>query len=268
MTNKHCADVKPPRIVLLKTFHPGNIGAVARAMKTMGLTELYLVNPRCFPDDEATSRAAGAIDVLEAAVVVSSLEEAVSDCTQVFGTTARLERSYDRPKKSCDDAIEWMIERTGEKHAIVFGRERMGLTSADIELCQQLIYIEGNPEYDILNMASAVQIICYEYFKQARKFNKSEGAVSRLQAGENTAGFPEQQDLENLYSHLQQTLSRIGFLRKKHSGETMQRFKQLFSRANITAKEVSMLRGVLSSMEWSLDKVSEKNNKIFLESKD
>jgi len=241
-----------PRIVLLQTFHPGNIGAVARAMKTMGLSDLFLVQPRCFPDEEASSRAAGALDILNSATVVESLAEAIADCSQVFATTARLERSYSRPKSDCESAIAWMLAHEQEQTAIVFGRERMGLSAEDIEQCQQLLYIEGNPDYDVLNMASAVQIVCYEYFKQ----HKAKHAIdSKLTLQKELA--PEQhaaqQDLSHFYQHLESSLDRIGFLNKKHPGEAMQRFRQLFAKADLSAKELSMLRGVLSSIDWTLD---------------
>ena len=123
------------RIVLLQTFHPGNIGAAARAMKTMGLNDLVLVNPVSYPDAEASSRAAGAQDLLQQASVVEHLEQAIADCTQVFATTARQQHSYGRPQKSCDEAAQWIKQHPSEKVAIVFGRERMGMSVADINLC-------------------------------------------------------------------------------------------------------------------------------------
>ena len=228
------------RIVLLQTYHPGNIGAVARAMKTMGLSNLVMVNPKKYPDVEATSRAAGAVDVLEKSIIVSSLEQAITDCTQVFATTARQQRSYMRPQKSCQQAVNWIKDNPSEKIAIVFGRERMGMSTQDINLCQQMLYIPGNPEYDILNLASAVQIVCYELFRQLNDFPDN-GKETEKQ-------FASQENINRFYLHLQETLERAGYLKANQPGESMQRLRQLFSRAEPTEKEISMLRGVLSSL--------------------
>jgi tRNA (cytidine32/uridine32-2'-O)-methyltransferase len=211
-------------------------------MKTMGLSELVLVSPKKYPDEEATSRAAGAVDVLESARVVTSLEEAIADCTQVFATTARQQRSYMRPQKSCEDSVNWIKMHPSEKVAIVFGRERMGMSTDDINLCQQMLYIPGNPEYDVLNMASAAQIVCYELFKQLNELTETINVTQ-----EQT--FATQEDVNRFYQHLQSTLEETGYLRTKQHGESMQRLRQLFSRAEPTAKEISMLRGVLASVD-------------------
>lgn len=267
------------RIVLLQTYHPGNIGAVARAMKTMGLFDLVLVAPKKYPDEEATNRAAGAVDVLEAARVVSSLEEAVADCVQVFGTTARTQRTFSRPLLDCEKAVNWIAANTkddlydskednaennsNKKIAIVFGRERMGLTQADIEQCQQLLYIEGNPEYDVLNMASAVQIVCYELFRQltssvlaSEKTQAEKDDIVIKHSGSKSDAMVSQDDLQRFYQHLESTLSSTGFINEKHPGDVMAKFRQLFTKADLNAKEVSMLRGVLGSVDWQM-----KNNK-------
>ncbi len=230
------------RIVLLQTYHPGNIGAVARAMKTMGLSDLVLVSPKKYPDEEATSRAAGAVNILENANIVYSLEDAIADRTQVFATTARQQRSYSRPQKSCVDAVEWIKNNPNEKIAIVFGRERMGMSTEDINLCTQMLYIPGNPEYDILNLASAVQIVCYELFKQLNELPFQSKVDTK-------AEYATQDEVNRFYTHLQSTLEESGYLRTKQPGESMQRLRQLFSRAEPTAKEISMLRGVLSSLD-------------------
>ncbi len=231
------------RIVLLQTFHPGNIGAVARAMKTMGLSDLYLVNPVEYPHEEATSRAAGAVDVLESATLVTSLEEAIKDRTQVFATTARQKHAYGRPQKNCEEAVQWIKHHPQEKVAIVFGRERMGMSSDDINLCQQILYIPGNPEYDVLNMASAVQIVCYELFKQLGAQKESQDSTE--------PEYASQDNLNRFYTHLESALTQSGFIQTQYPSETMQRLRHLFSRAEPTEKEVSMLRGVINSLEKS-----------------
>lgn len=231
------------RIVLVQTYHPGNIGAIARAMKTMGLNELYLVDPREYPAEEASSRAAGALDVLDTATVVQTLPEAIADCTQVFATSAR-KRNYTRPQVTAEEAAGWIKENPKEKIAIVFGRERMGLSNEQLEMCQQLLYIPGNPEYDVLNIGSAVQIVSYELFKQFGN-HRDELIEPSL---ENEA-FANQVDMERFYQHLENTLADTGFLVKNHPGEAMKRLQQLFARAQPNAKELRMLRGILGSVD-------------------
>jgi len=231
------------RIVLVQTYHPGNIGAIARAMKTMGLKELILVDPTDFPAEEASSRAAGALDVLENAKVVATLPEALADCTQVFATSAR-KRNYTRPQVTAEEAAGWIKANPNEKIAIVFGRERMGLSNEQLGMCQQLLYIPGNPEYDVLNIGSAVQIVSYELFKQFG-MHRDEIEEPELETEE----YASQQDMERFYQHLESTLSDTGFLVKNHPGEAIQRLQQMFARAQPNAKELRMLRGILGSVD-------------------
>lgn len=233
------------RIVLVQTYHPGNIGAIARAMKTMGLNELYLVDPREYPAEEASNRAAGALDVLDNATVIGSLQEAIADCTQVFATSAR-KRNYTRPQVTAEEAAGWIQQNPKEKIAIVFGRERMGLSNEQLGLCQQLLYIPGNPEYDVLNIGSAVQIVCYELFKH---FGLHRDDLEPADAQAESEAFARQQDLDRFYQHLESTLSDTGFLVKNHPGEAMQRLQQMFARAQPNAKELRMLRGILGSVD-------------------
>lgn len=239
------------RIVLVQTYHPGNIGAIARAMKTMGLKELYLVDPREYPAEEASNRAAGALDVLDNATVVQTLPDALADCTQVFATSAR-KRNYTRPQVTAEEASSWISENPNEKIAIVFGRERMGLSNEQLGMCQQLLYIPGNPEYDVLNIGSAVQIVCYELFKQFGQHRDDLDAVKTAINGE-TEEYASAQDMERFYQHLESTLSDTGFLVKNHPGEAMQRLQQMFARAQPNAKELRMLRGILGSVDKLTD---------------
>ena len=236
------------RIVLVQTYHPGNIGAIARAMKTMGLKELVLVDPTDYPAEEASSRAAGALDVLDNATVVESLQEAISDCTQVFATSAR-KRNYTRPQVTAEEAAGWIQANPNEKIAIVFGRERMGLSNEQLGMCQQLLYIPGNPEYDVLNIGSAVQIVSYELFKQLGNHRDELETSDSLQGNEVGEEYASQLDMERFYQHLESTLSDTGFLVKNHPGEAMQRLQQMFARAQPNAKELRMLRGVLGSID-------------------
>ena len=236
------------RIVLVQTYHPGNIGAIARAMKTMGLKELFLVDPREYPAEEASSRAAGALDVLDNATVVATLPEALADCTQVFATSAR-KRNYTRPQVTAEEAAGWIKANPNEKIAIVFGRERMGLSNEQLGLCQQLLYIPGNPEYDVLNIGSAVQIVSYELFKQFG-LHRDEIEASELdQISPEGEEYASQQDMERFYQHLESTLSDTGFLVKNHPGEAIQRLQQMFARAQPNAKELRLLRGILGSVD-------------------
>jgi tRNA (cytidine32/uridine32-2'-O)-methyltransferase len=239
------------RIVLVQTYHPGNIGAIARAMKTMGLKELYLVDPTEYPAEEASNRAAGALDVLDNATVVQTLPDALADCTQVFATSAR-KRNYTRPQVTAEEAAGWISENPNEKIAIVFGRERMGLSNEQLGMCQQLLYIPGNPEYDVLNIGSAVQIVSYELFKQFGN-HRDDLDASQTASNSETEEYASTQDMERFYQHLESTLSDTGFLVKNHPGEAMQRLQQMFARAHPNAKELRMLRGILGSVDKLTD---------------
>ncbi|WP_110685291.1 RNA methyltransferase [Salinicola aestuarinus] len=233
------------RIVLVQTFHPGNIGASARAMKTMGLSDLVLVNPRQFPDEDATRLAAGASDLIDDCRVVGSLSEAVGDCVQVIGASARLRSlplpCYDGPDVMMEDAAKRLEEG---RIAIVFGRERYGLTNEEIGHCTHQLTIPANPDYGILNLSQAVQIVAYEAFRQA---NRRENAKPALSAG---GPYPTVEQLEHFHAHLHQALSAAGFLNQPHA-KTEAHLRALFARAEPSRKELSILRGVLAALEKS-----------------
>ena len=229
------------KIVLVETFHPGNIGAAARAMKTMGLNDLTLVNPLEFPHDEAVSRAAGASDVMDKVTIVDSLEEAIVDCTQVFATTTRQKLSFSRPQNACSEAISWIDNHPNEQIAIVFGCERAGLSSKDINLCQQVLTIPGNPEYDVLNLASAVQIVCYELFKQLNQGAKTDPTI----------GLPllaNQKEMGSFYQHLQSELEVRGYLREAQPSNTMERLRTFINKAEPTSEDINLLRGLVVAL--------------------
>lgn len=234
------------RIVLVQTFHPGNIGASARAMKTMGLGDLVLVNPRRFPDEEATRLAAGASDVLENCRVVENLNDAIADCVQVVGASARL-RSLPLP---CYEAPDSMIENAAKRLpegrvAIVFGRERYGLTNDEIGHCTHQLTIPANPEYGILNLSQAVQIVAYEAFRHA---NRGAGSKTGSSAVKSNAPYPTAEQLEHFHAHLHRALEASGFLNQPHA-KTEAHLRALFARAEPSRKELSILRGVLSALE-------------------
>ncbi|MHB0774308.1 RNA methyltransferase [Halomonas sp. WWR20] len=232
------------RIVLVQTYHPGNIGAAARAMKTMGLRHLTLVNPRCFPDDEAFRLAAGATDILEQARIVDSLPEAVADCVQVVGASARL-RSLPLPHFDEPDSMAQQLIETAQlaPAAMVFGRERFGLTNDEIRHCTHQVSIPANPDYGVLNLSQAVQVLCYEVFRAWRRRPDSESLPPPA-----SASLPTQAQMTHFYAHLHRALHSSGFLTQPHA-RTEDHLHALFARAQPTRKELSILRGVLATLE-------------------
>jgi len=229
------------RIVLVGTTHPGNIGAVARAMKNMGLSDLALVNPRTFPHDDATARAAGATDILDTAKVVTSLQEALTDCVYVAGASAR-SRTINWPSMGPRDCAERMLlESKGGKVAAVFGPEKAGLDNDDLSLCHTLLTIPTNPEFSSLNLAMAVQVLTYEL-----------RVASTLDAGpgfESEAPPATGAEMENFYTHLEQVFRDIRFLNPDNPRFLMRRMRRLFIRARPDQNEVNILRGFLSAID-------------------
>lgn len=238
------------RIILVNTSHPGNIGAAARAMKNMGLTKLVLVDPVDFPSFEAYSRAAGADDVLADARVVKTLAEAVSGCIWVMGTSAR-ERSVQWPMllpRECAEASLRQAEQ-GEA-AIVFGRERTGLSNEELELCHALVNIPTNPDYSSLNVAAAVQVLCYELRLAALASATSIEVVSSELAAKHVDDVPATADqVDGMYQHLYQMLEAVNFFGTHHPEIIMRRLKGLFNRAHLTKREVRILRGIYSAAQ-------------------
>ncbi|EAR10348.1 tRNA (cytosine(32)/uridine(32)-2'-O)-methyltransferase TrmJ [Reinekea blandensis] len=228
------------RIVLIRTWHAGNIGATARAMKNMGLSNLVLVDPVDFPSDEATSRAGQAVDLLEQANVVATLEEAIADCNLVIGTSAR-DRSIRLPALTAEACAEKACRESDQGTvAIVFGRERMGLSNEEIQQCHFQLNIATNPEYPVLNLSQAVQLVAWEVFKVASSETPPESDVEP---------YPRQRELEQFYQHLAKTSEATGFLNPAHPGQVMDHLRALFRRARPTRKELSILRGFLSSID-------------------
>ncbi|MDR5898398.1 RNA methyltransferase [Halomonas vilamensis] len=236
------------RIILVQTFHPGNIGATARAMKTMGLEHLTLVNPRVFPDDEATRLAAGATDVLENAHVVSSLDEAVQDCVQVVGASARLRSMplphFDEPDEMAQSVIE---NAAAAPVALVFGRERSGLTNDEIRVCTHQVSIPANPDYGILNLSQAVQILAYEVHRCFRK--RPDSGFTYQTPTQATP--PSREQFGYFQDHLHQVMHKSGFITQPHA-RTEEQLQALFARAEPSRRELSLLRGLLSAVEAHL----------------
>ncbi|MDN3649876.1 RNA methyltransferase [Reinekea marina] len=233
------------KIVLIKTWHPGNIGAVARAMKNMGLHNLTLVDPVDFPSEEATSRAGQATDILEQATVVSTLKEAIDDCTMVIGTSAR-DRTIKLPSLSAESCGQQVVaEQVKGNVAIVFGRERMGLHNDEIQQCHFQLNIDANPDYPVLNLSQAVQLVCYEVFKAANTAQNEAPQESE---------YPLHKELALFHEHLEQTMHDIGFTNEKHPGLAFDHLKALYRRARPTRKELSILRGFLNAAQNSKPK--------------
>lgn len=230
------------RFVLVGTTHPGNIGAAARAMKTMGLKHLHLVAPKQFPCAEATTRASGADDILAKAVVHEDLASAIAGCHQVYGMSARL-RHFHVPLMNPREAVQSLENFDDDSQiAIVFGREHSGLSNDELDRCQVLVNIPANPEYSSLNLAAAVQVFAYEL---RMSFNPS---IERGRIGEQREAITGI-DLEHLFEHFEQSLTAIGFLKPDNPRYLMRRIRRLFNRADLDRNEVQILHGILRAAE-------------------
>jgi len=235
------------RIVMVNTSHPGNIGAAARAMKNMGLSELALVEPQNFPHADATARASGADDILQRAQVYDSLEAAIAGCTLVFGSSARL-RSLPWPLSEPREMAEKIaVEAMRAPVAIVFGREHSGLTNDELELCNALVHIPCNEQFSSLNVAAAVQVLSYEINMASRQ-----GGVT--QQGDSEVATAD--ELERLFEHLEQTLVDIDFLDPEKPRQLMRRLRRLYNRAIPEQTEVNILRGILTATQKQVQKNS------------
>lgn len=246
------------RIIMVHTFHPGNIGSAARAMKTMGLSDLVLVAPKDFSheqdNEQAVSMAAGATDVLAGCRIVETLDEAIEDCQMVLATSART-RSHPWPIKEAREVAPQIVQEAGSnngqgKVAIMFGPERMGLHNEHLRKAHYHMDIPGNEEYPVLNVASAIQIVAYECLM-----------ASRQTFPEATESYPQVNELNGFYEHLEDTLFNVGFLNKAHAGQAMLRLKRFFNRARPEKTELNMLRGILSGMDKLIETPSGKTDK-------
>ncbi len=237
----------PIRFVLIDTSHPGNIGAVARAMKNMCLEDLVLVNPRLFPDPEATARASGADDVLARARVTATLAEALEGCGFVMATTARERDQVFRVYEAREAAVRLVDAARqggeGAAAAVIFGTERFGLTNEQLQSAHALLRIPANPDYESLNLAMAAQLIGYETL-MARKALAAQAPVLR----EVPLAAPDA--MERLYVHLQEVMDEVGFRDRTQSGlHLMNRIRRLFNRAEMDVNEVNILRGLLTAVQ-------------------
>jgi tRNA/rRNA methyltransferase len=232
------------RIVLSHTTHPGNIGAAARAMKTMGLSRLFLINPERFPHADAQAFATGASDLLANAVICTSLDEALAGTVLAIASTAR-HRDLAHEVLDCREACRRLLAQaaTGEV-ALVFGTERAGLTANEVSRCQSIAMIPTNWEYSSLNLAQAVQVFAYELRMSAL------GEQQYSQHPSDLATFDE---VEGFYRQLEETFYSTGFLDPKEPKRLMQRMRRMFARARIEKKELNILRGFLSAIKSKVE---------------
>lgn len=245
------------RIILIGTSHPGNIGSAARAMKTMGLSNLVLVDPECEVDGKSIALSAGATDVLKNHKVCATLDEAIADCGLVIGASAR-PRTLDWPMLDPREMGEKAVIE-GQKHpvALVFGRENSGLSNDELQKCHFHVFIPANPDYSSLNLAMAVQTLCYEIrmaFLATKAYPKQEEE------------YPLTEEIEGMFNHLEQTLTDTRFIVPAHPGLVMTKLRRFFNRARPEIKELRMWRGIFSSIQKSLIAANHGSEKNTVES--
>ncbi|OOF57054.1 tRNA (cytosine(32)/uridine(32)-2'-O)-methyltransferase TrmJ [Rodentibacter genomosp. 2] len=233
------------RIVLIETSHSGNIGSSARAMKTMGLSQLCLVSPKAV-DEQSIALAAGAADIIKNAKIVSSFDEAVADCSLVIGTSARL-RHLQSTLIEPRDCAEKVAKHQG-KVAIVFGRERVGLYNDELIKCHYHLTIPANPDYSSLNLAMAVQLISYEL--RMANLMKNGNAAQTFSEKTIESQSVTVQEMEYFFNHTERLYQSLGFIQNQG---VMQKLRRLYNRANMEKNELNILRGMLSAVEKRLD---------------
>ncbi len=226
-------------IILIETSHSGNIGSTARAMKTMGLTHLRLVSPKQAIDEQAVSLSAGAKDLLECAQIYTGFEESIADCQLVIGISARLrhlQSSLIEPR-AC---AELALKRAGQgKVALVFGRERVGLTNEELLKCHYHLNVPTNPEYGSLNLAMAVQIVSYEMRMAWLNLQKNPENQPLVE-------YPNADALEHFFNHTERLYKSLGFIRNE---AVMLKLRRLYQRAELETAELNLLRGMLTAVE-------------------
>jgi len=238
------------RIVLVGTQHPGNMGSAARAMKTMGLSRLVLVAPEKTPNEESYALAAGADDVLCDAVTCATLAEAVADCRLVLGCTARSRRVQLEELMPREAAARAVTQAAGGAEvALVFGRERTGLTNDELQLCHVAVHIPANPDYSSLNLAAAVQVLSYE-LRLALLDAAPAPAEASEPASEEPRDLPASHaEMEGFFAQLAETLDAIDFHKGRAPESAMRKLRRLYLRAGLDAREVRILRGILADAQ-------------------
>ncbi|ELJ8526212.1 tRNA (cytosine(32)/uridine(32)-2'-O)-methyltransferase TrmJ [Vibrio cholerae] len=236
------------KVVLVGTTHSGNIGSAARAMKVMGLSQMVLVDPQCQVNAQAIALAAGASEIALNAQIYPTLEAAVADCGLVVGTSAR-SRTLEWPMLEPRECGEKLISEA-KQHivAMVFGRERTGLTNDELQLCHYHVCVPANPEYSSLNLAMAVQLLSYEV-RMAYLALQQSSQSSTLQEE-----YPRHQELERFYAHLEQVIMQTEFISAQQPGQVMNKLRRMFTRARPEAQEINILRGILTSVQKSISR--------------
>ncbi len=238
-------------IILCNTSHHGNIGSAARAMKTMDLYNLILVNPVSIPDDHSIALASNAADVVKNAKILTSLNEALYESTLIIGMTSRkreFAHKIQTPKEIAPEIIEQIHNKN--KIAIVFGSEKSGLTIEQIEKCNRIVTIPGNPEYFSLNLAQAVQIMCYEIYSNYKP------SLTHLMSIKQNATFDDNQGILN---HIDQILVNTNFYNNKNKERTLRRIQYIINKSDLEREEVDLIRGILKHLEntnYSKHKIS------------
>ncbi len=236
------------KVVLGGTTHSGNIGSAARAMKVMGLSQMVLVDPQCQVDAQAIALAAGASEIALNAQIYPTLEAAVADCGLVVGTSAR-SRTLEWPMLEPRECGEKLISEANQHSvAMVFGRERTGLTNDELQLCHYHVCVPANPEYSSLNLAMAVQLLSYEV-RMAYLALQQSSQSSTLQEE-----YPRHQELERFYAHLEQVIMQTEFISAQQPGQVMNKLRRMFTRARPEAQEINILRGILTSVQKSISR--------------
>ncbi|KQB09764.1 tRNA (cytosine(32)/uridine(32)-2'-O)-methyltransferase TrmJ [Vibrio metoecus] len=234
------------KVVLVGTSHSGNIGSAARAMKVMGLSQMVLVDPQCQVDAQAIALAAGASEIALNAQIVPTLEAAVADCGLVVGTSAR-SRTLDWPMlepRQCGEKL--IAEASQHTVAMVFGRERTGLTNDELQLCHYHVCVPANPEYSSLNLAMAVQLLSYEVRMAFLAMDQNQSQEQRGQE------YPRHQELELFYEHLEKVITQTEFISAQQPGQVMNKLRRMFTRSRPEAQEINILRGILTSVQKSI----------------
>jgi tRNA (cytidine32/uridine32-2'-O)-methyltransferase len=228
------------RIVMIATTHPGNVGAAARAMHNMCISRLSLVDPQCPIGDVAYGRASGANVILDNRETHADLRSAIADCSVVIATTAR-RRSLQWPELEPQEMAEMLFTLDDDRQvALVFGRENSGLSNDELQMCNQMVCIPTNPDFSSLNVASAIQVLCYEIYRyQSKPYEIPAPSGQDLPASRG--------EVEGYIDHLRQTLDDCGFLNPQQPEMIMQRLRRLYMRSELTHTEINILRGILSS---------------------
>jgi len=244
--------LKNIRFVLLNTSHAGNIGGAARAMKVMGLDQLHLINPSDYPSAEATARASGADDVLFNADVHENLDQAIAPCHLVFGTSAR-NRGMDIEVINLNQAAQLMVNAAkSHKVALLFGKERYGMTNEEMHRCHYLVKLPANPVYSSLNLAAAVQVAAYETrMKCLQDENTVTDSADEKQAVE---PFVNAEKMHSFYQHLFDVMHDVNFMNAENQGSLAEKIRMMFNRLRIEKHEMDILRGFLSAVKKKIKK--------------